>query len=96
MMALREPRVNCHDEVIPLLSALHVQLYTDRQTITMGVWETLTIVAYLRILRRCGLLSFAIFGFVGLMMVYPPVDWSRWYAGRALMVDRPARYGREL
>jgi hypothetical protein len=71
-----------------LLSALHVELYTHlQQTITMAVWETLTIVAYFWILRRYGLLSLAIFGFVGSMMVYPPVDWSRWYAGRALMVQ---------
>jgi hypothetical protein len=35
--------------------------------------------------RRCGLLSFAVFGTVYSIMTFPPVDWSSWC--RALVVQ---------
>jgi tRNA A-37 threonylcarbamoyl transferase component Bud32 len=71
-----------------LLSAFRFQIFTYlHQTIILGVWETLTVVAYLWMFRRCGLLSFAVFGCVHAIMGLTPVDWSSWYLGRALVVQ---------
>ncbi len=73
---------------ILLLSATGFQAYSYlHQTIILDLWETLTIVSYLWMFRRCGLLSFAVFFFVYPIMRFPPVDWSSWYFGRALVVQ---------
>jgi hypothetical protein len=72
---------------ILLLTASGFQAYSYlHQTIILGLWETRTVVAYLWMFRRCGLLSFAVFFFVLPIMRFPPVDWSTWYFGRALMI----------
>jgi serine/threonine-protein kinase len=71
-----------------LLSASRFEPHTWlHQTIILGAWETLTIVVYLWMFRRCGLLSFAVFGCVYEIMLFPPVDWSSWYLSHALVVQ---------
>jgi tRNA A-37 threonylcarbamoyl transferase component Bud32 len=73
-----------------LLSASRLQeyiYYSLDQIIILASWETLTVVAYLWMFRRCGLLSFAVFGSAYAVMRLPPVDWSSWYVGRALVVQ---------
>ncbi len=73
---------------ILLLSASRFQVYAYLpQTVILEAWETLTIVAYLWMFRRCGLLSFAVFGSVYPILEFPAVDWSSWYLGRALLVQ---------
>ncbi|HEY3835034.1 MAG TPA: serine/threonine-protein kinase [Bryobacteraceae bacterium] len=86
-LALR--RVWIGDTVFVLLvSAAQFQAYAYlHQTIILWLWEALTVVAYLWMFRRCGVLSFTVYGFLVNIMRFPPVDWSSWYAARALLVQ---------
>lgn len=71
-----------------LFSASRFLSYPElQQTILVNAWESLTVVASLRLFRRCGLLSLAAFYFVAPIVAFPAVDWSSWYAGRALLVQ---------
>jgi hypothetical protein len=71
-----------------LFSASRFLSYPElQQTILVNAWESLTVVASSRLFRRCGLLSLAAFYFVAPIVAFPAVDWSSWYAARALLVQ---------
>jgi serine/threonine-protein kinase len=62
------------------------QGYRNPWSIIYAAWGVLALVSNLWMFRRCGLLSFAVFGSMNAIMRTAPVVWSSWYLGRALVV----------